>query len=435
MKSMTRLAIALVVVVVLASVPWIGSDVIVQFGISTLLLAVLAQGWNIIGGYTGYASFGNSTFFGLGAYGVAIAMVQWNLPFWVGMVFGAAMAGIDGPLALAVSGGGDSLALMHLAARHAAAHSLPVPVVLTVDHGLRKGSRSDARKVVAWAKAIGLKAHILSWPGKKPKTGVEAAARSARYRLMGAWMAANGVSALCVGHTQDDQAETFLLRLARGSGVDGLAAMRALAPWPEPGFARLRVVRPLLALPRADLRGFLSAVGQDWLDDPMNQDPAFDRVRLRGAAQALAAAGLSAGRIAAAAAHLARARAALEQVTEAVLARAVRPAGKTEQDGLLLDAAALGGAPREVGLRALAAVLMAVSGAAYRPRFEALERLFDRIAAEELGGGATLMGCRVGPARRGTQGGDGARMLLVRREGPRRADPRRAGRGGSKTAP
>jgi branched-chain amino acid transport system permease protein len=92
MKSMTRLAIALVVVVVLASVPWIGSDVIVQFGISTLLLAVLAQGWNIIGGYTGYASFGNSTFFGLGAYGVAIAMVQWNLPFWVGMVFGAAMA-------------------------------------------------------------------------------------------------------------------------------------------------------------------------------------------------------------------------------------------------------------------------------------------------------------------------------------------------------
>ncbi|MGN6465978.1 MAG: branched-chain amino acid ABC transporter permease [Rhizobiaceae bacterium] len=92
MKSMTRLAIALVVVVVLASVPWIGSDVIVQFGISTLLLAVLAQGWNIIGGYTGYASFGNSTFFGLGAYGVAIAMVQWNLPFWVGMLFGAAMA-------------------------------------------------------------------------------------------------------------------------------------------------------------------------------------------------------------------------------------------------------------------------------------------------------------------------------------------------------
>ena len=87
-----RWILAVVAVAVLACVPWFGSDVVVQFGISTLLLAVLAQGWNIIGGYAGYASFGNSTFFGLGAYGVAIAMVQWNMPFWVGMVFGAVMA-------------------------------------------------------------------------------------------------------------------------------------------------------------------------------------------------------------------------------------------------------------------------------------------------------------------------------------------------------
>jgi branched-chain amino acid transport system permease protein len=92
MSTWARIAIAIVIVAILAAVPWFGSDVVVQFGISTLILAVLAQGWNIIGGYTGYASFGNSTFFGLGAYGVAIAMVQWNLPFWVGMIFGAVMA-------------------------------------------------------------------------------------------------------------------------------------------------------------------------------------------------------------------------------------------------------------------------------------------------------------------------------------------------------
>ena len=92
MSSWARIAIAIVIVAILAAVPWFGSDVVVQFGISTLILAVLAQGWNIIGGYTGYASFGNSTFFGLGAYGVAIAMVQWHMPFWVGMVFGAVMA-------------------------------------------------------------------------------------------------------------------------------------------------------------------------------------------------------------------------------------------------------------------------------------------------------------------------------------------------------
>jgi tRNA(Ile)-lysidine synthase len=323
------------------------------------------------------------------------------------------MAGVTGPVALAVSGGGDSIALMHLAARHAAAHGFSPPVVLTVDHGLRRGSAADAKKVVQWARALGLKTHVLAWKGKKPAAGIEAAARQARYGLMGAWMEAHKIACLCVGHTEDDQAETFLLRLARGSGVDGLSAMAAHAPWPVPGFESLRVRRPLLGLSRAGLRAHLAAIGQDWLEDPMNDDPAFDRVRLRAAANALAEAGLTAGRIAAAAAHLARARAALEAVTQAVLARAVRPA----EQGLLLDPAALAAAPREVGLRALAAVLMSVSGAAYRPRFEALERLFDRIAAGALGGGATLSGCRIGPAGRGPRGtGAGEGLLLVRRE-------------------
>lgn len=312
---------------------------------------------------------------------------------------------------------------MHLAARHAAAHHLPPPVVLTVDHGLRRGSGADARKVVAWARALGLKAHILAWKGPKPATGIEAAARQARYWLMGDWMRKHRVSILGVGHTQDDQAETFLLRLARGSGVDGLAAMAPRAPWPLPGFSGLSLVRPLLGLARADLRAFLEASGQKWLEDPMNEDLAFDRVRVRAAAGALSEAGLTPARIAAAAVHLARARAALEDVTQAVLARAVRPvepatAEPGKEQGFLLDATALAAAPREVGLRALAAVLMAVSGAAYRPRFEALERLFDRIAAGKLGGGATLMGCHVGPAGRGA---GSAGILLVRREAPRRS--------------
>jgi branched-chain amino acid transport system permease protein len=90
--SALRIALAVIVVAVLAAVPWLGSDVVVQFGINALLLAVLAQGWNIIGGYAGYASFGNSAFYGLGSYGVAIAMVQWELPFAVGLVFGVVMA-------------------------------------------------------------------------------------------------------------------------------------------------------------------------------------------------------------------------------------------------------------------------------------------------------------------------------------------------------
>ena len=321
----------------------------------------------------------------------------------------------DRPLwAVAVSGGSDSLALMHLLAASARAAKIAAPTVLTVDHGLRAGSTKDAKKVAAFAKQAGLKAAILSWRGKKPKAGIEAAAREARYQLMGAWLTRHRIGTLFVGHTQDDQAETFLLRLARGSGLDGLSAMQMRAPWPVQDFPQLTVARPLLTFRRQELRDYLTLLGQSWLDDPMNQDLAFDRVKIRKARAALAEAGLSTARIAAAASHLARAREALEIVTGAVLARAMRPL--REGDGVLLESAALAAAPREVGLRALAALLMAVGGQAYRPRFESLERLFDRIAGGSLKGGATLHGCQIGPAPRNFGGPD----LLVRPERPRK---------------
>ncbi len=219
-----------------------------------------------------------------------------------------------------------------------------------------------------------------------------------------------------MAHTRDDQAETFLLRLMRGSGLDGLAAMRAVAPFPLPGFAELGIVRPLLALERDAVRAHLAAKKLAWLDDPMNDEDRFARVRLRKLIPVLEEAGLSRQRIAAAAAHLSRAREALDAVTAAVLARVARPHGHA----IHVDAAALVAAPREVGLRALAQMLMAVSGQAYRPRFERLERLFDSLAAGRLGGGATLHGCRVFfiPA---AEGAFGAGTLAIARETARSA--------------
>jgi tRNA(Ile)-lysidine synthase len=302
---------------------------------------------------------------------------------------------------------------MHLLVGFARARKLPLPVVLTVDHGLRKTSAGDARQVTRWAKKAGLKAHVLVWRGKKPKSGIEALAREARYRLMGAWMVKQNIATLFVGHTEDDQAETFLLRLARGSGLDGLAAMRAEVPWPVAGFAGLSVARPLLGLGRKALRDYLVSIDQDWLEDPMNEDLAFDRVKLRRARAALEEAGLSAARIAAAARHLARARESLEIVTEAVLVRAVR---ESEQ-GLLLDPKALAAAPRELGLRALASVLMTVSGQPYRPRFDSLERLFDALSGLSPRTSATLHGCHIGPAPKNFA----PFSLRVRQENPRKA--------------
>jgi tRNA(Ile)-lysidine synthase len=307
------------------------------------------------------------------------------------------MAGAPWPGAVGVSGGGDSLALMLLLADWAKAGRKPPPVVLIVDHGLRRGSSRDARKTAQWARAAGLKAHVLSWTGKKPGADVEAAAREARYRLMGEYCGRNGIRALHVAHTLEDQAETFLLRLARGSGLDGLSAMRALAPYPLPGFGDLALARPLLDFTRAELRAFLKARKQDWLDDPMNEDPRFARVKLRRAAPELAALGLSAQRLSAAARHLARARAALEAATDAWLKQYCR----FEAGRALVDGTGLAELPAEIGLRALAHVLGRVSGQAYRPRFERLERLYKAIGSGKFRAACTLHGCRIGPASRG----------------------------------
>jgi tRNA(Ile)-lysidine synthase len=301
----------------------------------------------------------------------------------------------DARVALAISGGSDSLALMHLFAGWADDAALPKPMVLTVDHGLRPGSAADADSVVTAAHELGLIAHILAWSGEKPEGNIEDAAREARYRLMGEWCREHGIGALFVAHTEDDQAETFLIRLGRGSGVDGLSAMGPRAPYPLPGFA-LELMRPLLAFSREELRSYLEERHVAWLEDPMNADPSFTRVRLRKLLPLLAEAGVSAKRIADAAAHLRRARDALDWQVEAFLARY----SSAQDTVVLFDGAALKDVPREIGLRAFSALLMRVSGGSYRPRFDRLEAAFDAVTSPAFRQARTLMGCKIGPPRK-----------------------------------
>lgn len=320
------------------------------------------------------------------------------------------------PGAIAVSGGGDSLALMFLAAGWAHARKSKAPQILTVDHGLTKGSRKHANEVKAQARLLGLDCTVLSWKGIKPPSDIEAAAREARYRLMGDWCRAKKIAFLYVGHTEDDQAETFLLRLARGSGLDGLSAMRAVAPYPVPGFVGLSLVRPLLGMTRDRLRQFLTARGMAWHEDPMNTDPRFARVRLRDIRPALESAGLTSARIAAGASHLARVRETLERLTAELLETATRREGRR----LLVDGEALVAAPRELGLRALADILKKEGGQAYRPRFEQLESLFDALSSSPFAA-RTLHGCRIGPAPR-RLAVFGSRTLTLEKE-PGRSKP------------
>jgi tRNA(Ile)-lysidine synthase len=324
-------------------------------------------------------------------------------------------AGALWPGAIAVSGGADSLALMLLMQAWARTNSRPPAIVLTVDHGLGARSKDAVRDVLRQAKQCGLEAHALVWRGAKPASDVEAAARMARYSLLGKWCAVHALRALYVAHTLDDQAETFLLRLGRGSGLDGLSAMRAVSPYPVPGFEGLKVIRPLLATRRAALRHFLASRKIEWSEDPMNADPRFARVRVRQAWPALQDIGLSPERIAAAADHLARAREALDSATNSFLDRACR----FEADRIVLDGSQLARLPAEIGLRALATILARLSGAAYRPRFERLENLYLAIRSGELRTARTLHGCRVARAAKSASiFGPGS--LVITREGARK---------------
>lgn len=300
------------------------------------------------------------------------------------------------PAAVAVSGGGDSLALMLLLRDYARDQGLDAPVVLTVDHALRPASRREALATARWAKAAGLVCHILTRKGPPPAADIEAVARQARYQLIGDWAGRHRVATVFLAHTLDDQAETFLIRLLRGSGVDGLSAMRPVSAFPLAGYGGLRVARPLLRQTRDDLRGFLTGCGQSWHDDPMNEDDRFTRVKLRQAWPMLEGLGFQRDRLADTADHLARARDALEAATDALEAAAVQPLA----DRLLLDRAQLAAAPAELGLRLLARLLMRVSAQDYRPRFERLNRLYLAIVSGDLQTGRTLHGCKIAPAPR-----------------------------------
>lgn len=271
-------------------------------------------------------------------------------------------------LALAVSGGADSTALLHLYARARARDpALPPAVVLTVDHRLRPESAAECAAVVARAEALGLPARILVWAGPRPTSGLPAAARAARRALLLDAARAAGCDTLALAHHADDQAETFLARLARGSGVLGLAAMAK-----ERREGDVLLVRPLLDLPKTRLVATLEAAGLAWVEDPSNRDPRFDRARLRAAAPALAALGLDRDRLVATARAMARAANALEPVVAARLATAVatHPAGWA-----VLELSGHADQPEEIRLRLLARLIAAVAGIPYAPRLDALERL------------------------------------------------------------
>ncbi len=248
---------------------------------------------------------------------------------------------------MAISGGPDSMALMVLAARwRGALKRGPKLVAVTVDHGLRPEAAAEARAVKTLAGTLGVEHHTLRWRGAKPKTGVPSAARDARYRLLINLARAHGTLYILTAHTRDDQAETVLMRMSRGSGLAGLSAMARRSQ--RDGMV---LVRPFLDVPKSRLVATLEKAGIPFAVDPTNSNPAFTRPRLRALMPLLAREGCDAVNLVRLASRLGRANAALETVADAAERAAVHIDRKSLRSEL--DTVIFFTAPEEVRLRLL----------------------------------------------------------------------------------
>ena len=315
-------------------------------------------------------------------------------------------------LVLAVSGGPDSTALMLLAARwRDALKKKPRLIAVTVNHGLRKEAKHEAAAVARLARKLKITHRTLRWTGRKPSAGLQNAARAARYHLLGSAARKAGATHILTAHTLDDQAETVLIRMSRGSGLTGLGAMTRMAKLPIDGERAITLVRPLLDISKARLIATLRAAKIAYAEDPSNRDPKFTRVRLRGLMRALADEGLDAGRLAKLAGRLRRAENAIEAAVDRAATLVV---DMPRPDTVALEARRFAELPAEIALRLLGRLVAKVGdeGPVELGKLEALKLALDE--AQNAGDGRfrrSLAGAVVTLA---------GRQIMVERAPPRR---------------
>ncbi len=332
----------------------------------------------------------------------------------------ALFRGLDGSpgLVIAVSGGPDSTALLVLAARWAKRlKRAPKLIAATVDHGLRPEAAREAAAVKRLARRLGVPHRTLRWRGRKPKSGLQEAARIARYRLLAQVASRAGFAHILTAHTLDDQAETVLFRLARGSGVIGLAGMAPASPVPAAGNGEIFLVRPLLRVSKARLIATLQAARIDYCDDPTNRDPRFARTRLRMLMPALAREGLDAHGLARLAARVRRAEATIEFAVSAARA-AFAPPPWPQHGPIVFETSCFAALPAEVALRLLGRAI-AHTGDEGPVELAKLEALCDALRQAPSGVRRTLAGALItlGAGRLTVERAPTRRTLAMRKDG------------------
>ena len=298
--------------------------------------------------------------------------------------FAVGAFGFDKPsnVGVAVSGGSDSMATLHLLAVVAGEAGWALSAV-TVDHGLRQAAAEEAALVARACAKLNVPHETLHWQRTQTTGNLQDQARRARYGLIADWARRREISHVALGHTADDQAETFLMNLARGSGIDGLAGMRHR--WSDEG---ITWSRPFLLQDRADLREYLNRRGIGWVDDPSNEDTKFQRVKARKALAALAPLGIDAQVISGVTVNLSSVRQALAMQTHEI----ARQIAKCDGGDVVFDWRGLRAAPPEVQRRLLIAALRWVSGAVHPPREIGLIAADIAITRKK---NHTLAGCRI----------------------------------------
>lgn len=288
--------------------------------------------------------------------------------------------------AVAVSGGPDSMALACLIIQNIPDKEIHL---LTVDHGLRAEAKEEAKMVADWSAGYKNAVHaILEWEGDKPDAAIMEEARAARYKLMVDYCRDHKIETLFVAHHQDDQAETFLIRLAKGSGLDGLASMQALRFYDD----SLQLARPLLDVSKEDLISYCDKNNIPYVLDPSNENENYLRPRLRKSMAVLEEEGLSSKRLSLTAKRLARARVALENISDKAHQSCLR---NKEDHCAILSYEDLRAYPEEIGLRVVQKTLEEMRPESdYNVRMEKLEELFESLwSAPENFKPRTLGGC------------------------------------------
>ena len=299
-------------------------------------------------------------------------------------VFAALDQTVGRTVGLAVSGGGDSVAMTVMATEWARARGRRLAAI-TVDHGLRPEAASEAHAVAALCAEFGIPHTIATWSPPEAPGNIQDAARRTRQDLITDWAAQSGISDVCTGHTLDDQAETELMRLARGTGVDGLSGIA-----PRHAFGGLTWHRPILGQRRAVLRDYLTDQGIPWIDDPSNQDRKYDRVRIRQALDVLEPLGITPTGLADTADRLRTARHALDDQTVLLAQENVR----MDRGDLILSWERMAKSPPEILRRLLSEALRWIAGSDYGPRAGALGQMKDQLDAAQP---TVLNGCLITP--------------------------------------